>query len=106
MTRVAELASAADAIRHHHERFDGSGYPDGLAGDEIPIVARVVAVGRRRRVPAAARRSGDARARARRLPTGSASWPARRSIPRLVAAAIGVLAAEAQAAGEYLPRTA
>jgi HD-GYP domain-containing protein (c-di-GMP phosphodiesterase class II) len=31
-------------IRHHHERIDGSGYPDGLHGDEIPMGARVVAV--------------------------------------------------------------
>ena len=31
-------------IRHHHERYDGSGYPDGLAGEEIPILARIVAV--------------------------------------------------------------
>ena len=31
-------------IRHHHERFDGSGYPDGLRGREIEIGARVVAV--------------------------------------------------------------
>jgi HD-GYP domain-containing protein (c-di-GMP phosphodiesterase class II) len=31
-------------IRHHHERCDGSGYPDGLAQDEIPIGARVIAV--------------------------------------------------------------
>jgi putative nucleotidyltransferase with HDIG domain len=31
------------AIRHHHERFDGSGYPDGLRGDQIPLIARVVA---------------------------------------------------------------
>lgn len=31
-------------IRHHHERFDGRGYPDGLAGEDIPLVARVVAV--------------------------------------------------------------
>ena len=31
-------------IRHHHERFDGSGYPDGLAGDEIPLLARVFQV--------------------------------------------------------------
>ena len=30
-------------MRHHHERFDGAGYPDGLAGDEIPIEARIVA---------------------------------------------------------------
>ena len=33
-----------EGIRHHHERFDGSGYPDGLAGDEIPLDARIVAV--------------------------------------------------------------
>src|SRR4029077_19149288 len=31
-------------IRHHHERFDGSGYPDGLRGREIPRLARIVAV--------------------------------------------------------------
>jgi len=31
-------------VRHHHERFDGSGYPDGLAGEEIPFGARIVAV--------------------------------------------------------------
>jgi putative two-component system response regulator len=29
-------------IRHHHEKLDGSGYPDGLKGDEIPITARVL----------------------------------------------------------------
>jgi putative nucleotidyltransferase with HDIG domain len=33
-----------EGIRHHHERFDGSGYPDGLAGDEIPLDARIIAV--------------------------------------------------------------
>ncbi len=31
-------------VRHHHERFDGSGYPDGLAGNAIPLAARIVAV--------------------------------------------------------------
>lgn len=31
-------------VRHHHERWDGTGYPDGLAGEEIPVEARVVAV--------------------------------------------------------------
>jgi len=32
-----------DAVRHEHERWDGSGYPDGLKGDEIPLLARVIA---------------------------------------------------------------
>ena len=31
-------------IRHHHENFDGTGYPEGLAGDEIPIGARIIMV--------------------------------------------------------------
>jgi len=33
-----------EVIRHHHERWDGSGYPDGLAGEEIPLLARILAV--------------------------------------------------------------
>lgn len=36
------LSLAADVIRSHHERWDGKGYPDGLAGDRIPLAARVV----------------------------------------------------------------
>ena len=31
-------------VRHHHERWDGAGYPDGLAGEDIPLIARIVAV--------------------------------------------------------------
>jgi diguanylate cyclase (GGDEF)-like protein len=38
-----ELSLACAAVRHHHERYDGSGYPDGLAGEEIPLEARIVA---------------------------------------------------------------
>ena len=41
--RVAALHEAAPAVRHHHERYAGGGYPDGLAGDAIPIEARIVA---------------------------------------------------------------
>ncbi|MDQ2944103.1 MAG: HD-GYP domain-containing protein [Candidatus Dormibacteraeota bacterium] len=44
---VRTLPSAADTlaiIRHHHERFDGGGYPDGLAGQKIPLLARIVSV--------------------------------------------------------------
>lgn len=47
----AEVASLAglsavvvNAIRHHHEKYDGSGYPGGLAGEDIPLEARIVAV--------------------------------------------------------------
>jgi putative two-component system response regulator len=38
------LAPAVPIVRHHHERWDGGGYPDGLAGKAIPIAARIVAV--------------------------------------------------------------
>ena len=38
------IAAGALFIRHHHERWDGSGYPDGLAGQAIPLGARIVAV--------------------------------------------------------------
>ena len=45
--RIAERFGQADLaaiVRHHHERFDGDGYPDGLAGERIPLGARIVAV--------------------------------------------------------------
>jgi len=38
------LAPCAPMIAHHHERWDGTGYPDGLRGNEIPLGARVIAV--------------------------------------------------------------
>jgi HD-GYP domain-containing protein (c-di-GMP phosphodiesterase class II) len=38
------LAEAAGVVRSHHERWDGTGYPDGLAGEDIPLAARVFAV--------------------------------------------------------------
>ena len=36
------LEDALPAIRHHHERYDGSGYPEGLAGEDIPLGARII----------------------------------------------------------------
>ena len=35
---------ALDVIRHHHERWNGTGYPQQLAGDEIPILARIFSI--------------------------------------------------------------
>src|SRR5215216_2731636 len=37
------LSRAVPVVRHHHERPDGTGYPDGLEGEEIPLAARIVA---------------------------------------------------------------
>lgn len=42
--RLPGYESVADAIAHHHERWDGSGKPDGLAGEKIPVLARIVAI--------------------------------------------------------------
>jgi putative two-component system response regulator len=39
---MRRLGKVLPIIRHHHERWDGSGYPDGLKGDEIPLLARIV----------------------------------------------------------------
>ncbi|MGA7240422.1 MAG: HD domain-containing phosphohydrolase [Bryobacteraceae bacterium] len=41
---LASLQPVLPIIRHHHERWDGSGYPDGLRGDQIPLLARIVQV--------------------------------------------------------------
>ncbi len=42
---VPNAEEVREIARHHHERFDGSGYPDGLRGEEIPHLARILAVG-------------------------------------------------------------
>ncbi len=42
--RLGFLNDAVPAIRHHHERFDGTGYPEGLGGEEIPLGARIIHV--------------------------------------------------------------
>ena len=44
LANVDTYPEVADIVRHHHERVDGTGYPDGLQGEEIPLVSRIIAV--------------------------------------------------------------
>lgn len=43
VSTMSRLHDIVPAIRHHHERWDGTGYPDGLAGETIPLVSRIIA---------------------------------------------------------------
>jgi putative nucleotidyltransferase with HDIG domain len=44
LLKVEDYAEIATIVRHHHERVDGNGYPDGLVLDDIPLIARIIAV--------------------------------------------------------------
>ena len=44
LSKVEDYADIARIVRHHHERVDGNGYPDGIEGEEIPLLARIIGV--------------------------------------------------------------
>ena len=44
LAKVEDYSEIARIVRHHHERWDGQGYPDGLAASEIPLLSRIIAV--------------------------------------------------------------
>ena len=44
LSRVDDYAEIAKVVRHHHERMDGNGYPDGLNSSDIPVISRIIAV--------------------------------------------------------------
>jgi putative nucleotidyltransferase with HDIG domain len=44
LARVDDYEEIATIVRHHHERVDGGGYPDGILGDAIPLISRIIAV--------------------------------------------------------------
>lgn len=41
---IKELAECINGVKYHHERYDGTGYPEGLRGEEIPLIAAIIAV--------------------------------------------------------------
>ena len=92
--RLGFLEDAVPAIRHHHERYDGSGYPDGLRGEDIPLGARIIHVANAydtmctKRVYESARSPEEALAELRRL-------AGEQFDPRCVGALDVVVAAEA-----------
>jgi putative nucleotidyltransferase with HDIG domain len=44
LAKVEDYAEIARIVRHHHERIDGMGYPDGIADDDIPLISKIIAV--------------------------------------------------------------
>ena len=44
LANVDDYAAIAHIVRHHHERIDGNGYPDGVLGEDIPLIARIIGV--------------------------------------------------------------
>ena len=44
LANVDDYAAIARIVRYHHERIDGNGYPDGVVGEEIPLIARIIGV--------------------------------------------------------------
>lgn len=44
LSQIKQLKEIVNGVKYHHEKFDGTGYPEGLRGEEIPIIARIIAV--------------------------------------------------------------
>jgi len=44
LAKVEDYSEIAQIVRHHHERVDGQGYPDGLSGNDIPLLSKIIAV--------------------------------------------------------------
>src|SRR6266545_4064778 len=108
--RLGFLGDAVPAIKHHHERFDGAGYPDRLSGEDIPLGARIIHVADAldsmltTRIYRTARPAEDALAELRRA-AGSQFCPRCVSALERVLAVDSVLA-EHESVGRYLRATA
>jgi HD-GYP domain-containing protein (c-di-GMP phosphodiesterase class II) len=75
-----------EAVQYHHELFDGSGYPDGLEGEQIPLIARIVGVADFYEALCEDRSYRPARERLESLELISAEADANRLDPNIVAA--------------------
>ena len=104
---IPSMAELIPGAWCHHENWDGSGYPRGLMGDNIPLIGRIVAIADTYdAMTSRPRLSQGAAARRRRSPSSSAA-PARSSIPswcRSSCAKIEEHRAEQIAAGKEIPR--
>jgi HD-GYP domain-containing protein (c-di-GMP phosphodiesterase class II) len=101
--RVPEIAAVAGAIRHHHERFDGAGYPDGLVGIAAPIESRVVACAEE--VVALVPDAPDGRARRQGI-TRLRERAGGMLDPTVVEVAVAVVTTTGEPAGRSMPRAA
>lgn len=99
VSKIKRLSYLCAGVRSHHERYDGAGYPDGLAGESIPLMARIIAVAdscdammlARRyrpccRPPRSKRSSGRGPARSGTRSSSNISWLAVRSFTRSASA--------------------
>src|ERR687894_1522102 len=103
---LESISGALPVIRHHHERPDGSGYPDGLEGEEIPLAARIVAGGEGRSVvirrPFRPERYGSKRSPAEALQ--ELRREAGRQFDVRVVEALGRLLGDPKTSSTYTPR--
>ena len=92
--KFGRLRDAVPIIRHHHERWDGTGYPEGLAGEQIPLGARIVFVADAYDAMTAARGHGEPRSEEEAL-AELERCAGTQFDPRVVEAAIRVVGREA-----------
>ena len=94
LSKIPMYGDLAETVRHHHEKHDGSGYPDGLKGDQIPAMARVMIVAdafdamTTARIPGRCTWERSSRWRSRRAASSCSRWTpttrpcSRRRLPR------------------------
>ena len=101
---VPEMGAVANMVRHSHESWDGSGYPDGLAGEEIPLASRIILCADAFHAIRSDRPTGRGAARTKRSRKSGERGPAVRPARRRGAGGDGARRAPCERHGEALPR--